>query len=357
MDLIDRIYEAAVVPENWPDILSSLANLTEAEGGLLFSARDRIFSWTATENLHDTFETYVVDGWFKRCGRRVCMMDKAHAGFLGEQHYWSEAEIAQNEIYRDFFRPRNLGWSAGTGLVMPTGDQIVMSVERSQDRGPLETPFIDQLNELRPHLARSAMISARLGLKGATTAKDTLEKLGVPTILINARGESIDMGEFDPSVMELVVQGHKNRVGFTDPAANTFMSDALLMLNTPAANPVQSFAVRDETGNAKLVAHLIPVSRSARDIFAQSFALLTLIPLDARKLAQADLLRSLFDLTASEARVARQLALGKTIDDIAAAGNVSTNTVRTQLRKVMEKTGCSRQAEVVSLLMNISLPG
>jgi DNA-binding CsgD family transcriptional regulator len=41
---------------------------------------------------------------------------------------------------------------------------------------------------------------------------------------------------------------------------------------------------------------------------------------------------------------------------IAAQGGVSRNTVRTQLRGVLEKTGCSRQAEVVALLSGIAIP-
>ena len=69
-----------------------------------------------------------------------------------------------------------------------------------------------------------------------------------------------------------------------------------------------------------------------------------------------ELVRSLFDLTPAEARVARSLSAGETLDDIAETGGVSRNTVRTQLRGVMEKTGCTRQAELVSLLANLSLP-
>ena len=50
-----------------------------------------------------------------------------------------------------------------------------------------------------------------------------------------------------------------------------------------------------------------------------------------------ELLRSLFDLTPSEARVARGLAAGDSLDDIAASGSVSRNTVRSQLQQVLEK--------------------
>ena len=66
-------------------------------------------------------------------------------------------------------------------------------------------------------------------------------------------------------------------------------------------------------------------------------------------------MRSLFDLTPSEARVARGLAVGETLEEIASAGGVAITTVRSQLRQVLEKTGCTRQAEVVSLLANVTL--
>jgi DNA-binding CsgD family transcriptional regulator len=67
-----------------------------------------------------------------------------------------------------------------------------------------------------------------------------------------------------------------------------------------------------------------------------------------------ELVQSLFDLTPAEARVARGLAAGKTVDDIAADGGTSANTIRTQVRGVLEKTGCNRQVDIVALLTAIS---
>ena len=69
-----------------------------------------------------------------------------------------------------------------------------------------------------------------------------------------------------------------------------------------------------------------------------------------------ELVQALFDLTPAEARVARSLASGKTAEDIAEGGHVSLNTVRTQVRGVLEKTGCNRQAEVVALLTGLRQP-
>jgi DNA-binding CsgD family transcriptional regulator len=65
--------------------------------------------------------------------------------------------------------------------------------------------------------------------------------------------------------------------------------------------------------------------------------------------------QSLFDLTPAEARVARDLAEGKTVANIAEASGASQNTVRTHVRGVLEKTGCNRQTDVVALLAGLSV--
>jgi DNA-binding NarL/FixJ family response regulator len=91
------------------------------------------------------------------------------------------------------------------------------------------------------------------------------------------------------------------------------------------------------------------------DIFGHAYSLLIATPVAARKAPPVELLRSLFDLTPSEARVARGLAVGDSIDDIAANGDVSRNTVRTQLQQILGKMGCTRQAEVTALLASVAL--
>ena len=144
-ELIDRIYECAVVPELWPDVLDGLAELTDSRGGLLFSARDRVLQWTASANLNDIFRSYVEDGWFTKCPRRVCLFGRSLPAFFVEQDFWTPDQLDSNPIYRDFFRPHGLGWSAGTGLQLPTGDHIVFSIEREHSRGPIEKERVERV--------------------------------------------------------------------------------------------------------------------------------------------------------------------------------------------------------------------
>lgn len=353
-DLIDRIYECAVVPELWPNVLDDLADLAEARGGLLFSARKALF-WTASDTVRDVFDEYVREGWFQRCSRRICIMSHNDPSFFVEQDFWDEAQMSADPIYRDFFRPRGLGWSAGTGLVLPTGDNIVFSVERAFERGPVEPEMVDRLNALRPHLARSALITARLSLQRAAGATEALTALRLPAVLVDDQGRVIEANEMAEALSADLRIGAGNRFGLTDARADEQFRQALGRLEAaPDASP-STFPVRDATGRAKTVLHMLPIRRSAHDIFGRSFVLLMLTPVASERAPSVDLMRSLFDLTPQEARVARALATGRTLEEIAAEGGVAVTTVRSQLSRVMEKTGCARQAEVVALLAGVAL--
>ena len=345
-ELIDRIYECSFVPDLWPGVLDELAQLTGSRGGLLFSARDRVLQWTSSDNLNDIFRSYVEDGWFPRCPRRVCLFGKSLPSFFVEHDFWTPDQIDSHAIYRDFFRPRGLGWSAGTGLQLPTGDHIVFSIERER---------VELLNELRSHLARSALVAARLGLQRARGAGDTLTAMGLPALLLSQDGRVIEANRLVEDLSAHVRWRARNRIALTDGAANDLLSTALATLDSHPEQAVRSFPLRDADDKAAMVVHLIPIRRSAHDIFTGSYALLVLTPVAAPPAPPIELMRSLFDLTRSEARVARGLAVGETLEEIAANGGVAISTVRSQMRQVLEKTGCVRQAEVVSLLANVTL--
>jgi DNA-binding CsgD family transcriptional regulator len=84
---------------------------------------------------------------------------------------------------------------------------------------------------------------------------------------------------------------------------------------------------------------------------------LILTPVTAAQAPPVELVRSLFDLTPAETRVARAIAAGGSVEDIAAAANLSVNTIRSQLNRVFMKTGCTRQGELVALLGGIGRTG
>lgn len=353
-ELIDRIYESSVVPELWPRVLDEIAALVEAEGGLLFSAR-KALHWTASETVRDIFAEYVADGWLTRCSRRVCIMNANEPGFFTEQDFWTEEQMGADPIYRDFFRPRGLGWSAGTGLRIPSGDNIVFSIERALERGPIEGDHLDRLDALRPHLARSALISARLSLQRAEGAAEALTAMRLPALVLDDGGRVIEANAMIQDMADRIGSRAGGKLALADRAANEALSEMLAGIGTPEGARSCSLPLRDASGDTVGVLHVLPVRRTAHDIFGRGYALLVVTPIGTDRSPSADLMRSLFDLTRSEARVARGLATGRTVEEIAEDGDVALTTVRSQIRRVLEKTGCTRQAEVAALLAGLAI--
>jgi len=351
-DLVDRIYECSVVPEAWPAVLGEVAALTGSAGGLLFSAR-KALNWTASERVSEIFAAYVEEGWFGKCSRRLCLMNQEAPSFFVEHDFWSDAEIEADPVYRDFFRPRGLGWSAGTGVQVPTGDNIVFSVERAFSDGPVEADSVARLNMLRPHLARSALVSARLQHKRAQGAAEALTALQLPAFLLRMNGEVAEASPLADELGARILWGAQGRLRLADRQADQMLGDALAALAAGSDEGVRSFAVRDDIGIPQQVAHVVPIRRGAHDVFGDSYALLLLLPVASDRVPSATLMKSLFDLTPAEARIASGIARGDTPEALATDGDVAISTVRSQIRRVLEKTGCSRQADLAALLARI----
>lgn len=356
--LIDRIYESSFVPELWPGVLDELAHIADARGGLLFAANTKVECWTCSESLRFGMELFARSDIVARGQRGKRLIAARHAGFLTEHDIYAEpdAERGEDPHYSESLFPGGLGWAAGTAIPLPNGDTIFLTVERALSRGPVEASIVQRLDALRPHLARSALMSARLQLERARIASETLALIGLPALVFDDRGKVLAANELIEALNDHIRWRAQDRVSLKDSSADALFRQAVETLTIENAAPTRSFAVRGADNTAAMVAHVIPIRGTARDIFVRCAGVLVMTPVTHPQAPPVELVQSLFDLSPAEARVARGLAAGETVETIAAAGAVSRNTVRTQLRAVMDKTGCGRQAEVVALLGGIALP-
>lgn len=349
--LIDRIYESAFTPESWPAVLDEIAGIAEARGGSLLTASDHVIGWTASPSMLEVWEALQVEGLMV-CGDRFNrLLALRHSGFLRElDSYSGEAEMGEDPLYRKVLWPLGLGWAAATAVSLPTGDTMVLTFERDRARGPVERATLHKLDMLRPHLARSALLSARLQLERASAAGETLAALGIPALVLDAAGRVLSANSLIQATKGYLRWHSRDRVSLADAAADALFQPALAALGSDEPRGGVSLALRGDGGQAGAVAHLLPIRGDARDIFVRCVGVLALTPVTLPHAAPIELVQSLFDLTPAEARVARRLGAGETVAEIATASGLAAITVRNQIRGVLRKTGCRRQAEVVALL-------
>ena len=355
LGLIDDIYASSFAPELWPRVMDELSRMTHARGGVLFAASAKGLNWTSSERVRDDMAAYATQGWLTRASdRRARLLALRHSGFLVEGDIYTREELERDPTFSEFLRPRGLGWTVSTCLTLPTGDELFICLNRDYARGPVEKTYVDRLDELRPHLARGALMAARLHLTRARIASETLALIGLPALVLDQKGKIIAANHLIEDMSAHIRWRAFDSLTLADPIADRMLRDAIAAINMDRHTAPRSFPVRGERSEARLVAHLIPIRGVARDILTRCAATLILTPLGAPMAPDEALVQSLFDLTPAEARVARGLSVGRSVEEIAARSATSRNTVRAQVRGVLEKTGCSRQAEAVALLVGIA---
>jgi DNA-binding CsgD family transcriptional regulator len=208
------------------------------------------------------------------------------------------------------------------------------------------------LDSFRPHLARTGLLATRWRPQRLRAATEALALVGLPAAVVDRDSRALAANALFEGMTDHISWLSGDRLALVDRHANRLLAQALGQLFDPRGLAAQSFASRSAAGDAAVV-HLAPTAGQARDIFDGGLAVLVLTPVSAPEAPDAALIRALFDLSPGEARVARSITQGRTISQIAAGTGVSRETVRTQVKAVMTKTGTSRQAEMTALLAGL----
>jgi DNA-binding CsgD family transcriptional regulator len=348
--LINDIYEAAIVPDKWQTVLDRLAEIADAEGTLLFAAGPGVPRWVSSESIQSAIVEWTQSKWFLDNPRGHRLVPINEPRFLTDLDALTIDEIDASDFYTELLRPRGLGWCVGTSIRSPSGDTLVISIEKAHQKGPVPREVAEKLDDLRPHLARAALLSGRLGLERAKTAVATLEMIGLPAAAVTGTGRvisaNVGLSERAPGIDV----GANDVIQLASPAAQTLLMEAVANSCRVEANFGRSIPVGGTEQMPPFVVHVVPLRGVGLDLFTGALSIVFVTAVVPNSSPAPELLQALFDLSPAEARIASQLTDGRSIEQIALLNGLSHNTIRTQLKSVFSKTGVQRQAELVSLL-------
>ncbi|QZN98657.1 hypothetical protein [Chenggangzhangella methanolivorans] len=226
-DVIDRIYEAATIPELWEGLLEDLSVEHGFEGGVLFTVNANAQRGVFSQGVRDVFDAFLRDGWASRSERARRTIAKNHAGFVRDEDLFSAEEAAVDPLHVELLRPFGLGDVAGSVIESPNGDLTALSFERALARGRTPDDAIQAFDALRPHIARAAVIAGRLELDRARTQVMTLSSIGLPGAVMSTTGRAIALNsEFEALSEQVEVRAH-DLVAPRDPKSAALFAQAL----------------------------------------------------------------------------------------------------------------------------------
>jgi DNA-binding CsgD family transcriptional regulator len=354
-DLIGRIYEAAVLPEGWRAVIGDLSDHLGGKGGLLFTSSLDDFRWIGVGETEENMKDFVDQGWHLRNDRVPRLVAMRYPGFITDTDLMSEVEIATHPMYTEFLSPRGYSVCAGTAIQGAAGDLLIFSIEGLSDYAWAKK-IIPQLDTLRPHLARAAMLTSQIRLERAKAATVALEMIGAAAAFVSGSGRLRSANRLFQDIIGTDMLDSAERLKIADSHADLRFAGALEHAKAGVPTGL-SIALRETRERGPAVLHMLPVLGEARDVFWDGGFILVLSRPGTGRALKSEVLQSLYDLTPAEARLARHLANGLSPDKIAAQAGTSVATVRSQLKSLFSKLGVNRQAQLVALLAGLVLPG
>lgn len=355
--IIDRIYEAAFVPDGWGDVLEQTGALSGSLGGAVFSYSAGIpLRGRTVPALMPLLDEFISSDMGRSCIGAVRMLDMQPACFVAVDDYLSGDEIERDPIR---IRLRELGLEAGlcTAIPLPSGEIVTFIYHRAAAKTSYEDGEIDALNRLRPHLARASLMAARLGLEEARSTVTALERLGLPAAVLNAHGRVVAANTLLAALPDVFIPRAHGGMSLAAGAADALLQAALAELGSRTHAAVRSIPIAATEIRSAMVLHAVPLRRAARDIFTGGDVLIAACDVRLSETGPpVELLRGLFDLSPAEARIAAALTRGLTLQEAAAQQAITVKTARSYLEQAFRKTGTVQQSQLVALLAGTLWP-
>ena len=352
---IERIGEAALDDGSLPAAMDSIRDLLGADSALIFTPttapRDAGSLWLGNALDAESIARYQahyhsIDSWAHGIAKQQIASDIVIVG----DDVIATRDLRRSEWHTDFLSGYDILYLLTTGLLRP--DQSFPPVYASFYRGLRAEPFEDLERRIYqrviPYFRRALEVRGRLSgtsiqSKDAVAALDALAQ---PILLLDRTGRvlfinrSAERRSRGPDGIQVregrpVVANHDDNE-LLDAAITRVVRgrhravEAVVLWRAPDRYPAVVLVAPLPRETGLRAAAMVIVGNNAESNRTRS-----------REFAR------IHRLTATELRLVEALSIGKSIHEIAMERKVAANTVNKQVKQVMAKIGCHRQADVV----------
>lgn len=355
-DCISEIYAALLGSGDWQSFLDHLSR-TLPNGKTTLFYHD-FAAGAGAFSLNSQFEpenTAAYNQYY--CAKNPWMAKAAvrpiGLGVRAEQMFPRE-QLRRTEFYADFLRPQGLESGVGVTILRDHGRNFMLSTVFGSAKEDKAAEIAALLTTLAPHLHQAFSYYRRAGAvaSGASIVDAASDALGVAIVAVafarricwtNAAGREL-LCKGDPIGVDARGRLTASSIELRDAV------DAALSLATrgdAASNRVIKLSSHGEQRPPARLTLVVPNMTPFERFFAGPTVLLLVEAATHCSLPAEDDLQHVFALTPSEARLARAIAKGMSVSDIAMEQGISRDTAKTHLKRIFAKLDVHRQAELV----------
>lgn len=366
--LVSSIYDCAVDPGAWPETLAGIRESVDAAYVVLGRATSdngklaQPGRWVTCNGQAD-------DSWLDRLSDLAPKIPHASALFdLPIDVSWTpltqmpEAEFQKSEFYHEWVKPQNLRDFISLNYLKGSSSNGFLTIPTSARRDPVSEDNRRLVEHLSPHIRRAVAINDMTQQSNLASAlyRQVLDKISAAVFVVrsgrqllftNTAGDRL-LSEGDKISASAGVL-HTSRMAGQSSALEVAID--LMMRNDNSVGRACGVPLFGNHGE-KAAAYVLPLAGKAlHGIFAPGHCAVFVTGKSEQLALVIELLRSMFDLTRSEARVAMMIAKGNGPKAISHTLGIKLNTVRTHLKHCFAKTDTPDQTALAGLV-NMTLP-
>jgi DNA-binding CsgD family transcriptional regulator len=285
-------------------------------------------------------------------GLRAVLSSPLHA-IVTDAEYLAERQRSRDRLYNEFFR-RFDGHYVASGTVARNAAAVCnINLFLPARSGGLDIRARRTLRDVLPHFTRAVHLATRMQVHAAALACEAWDSVGDAVMVCDADGTLLHASRSAERLLARhgasALSGHW-MTGF-DAVTMAKFKAALCAIADPATPALQPFTM-DSTHVGRMVVEVVPLPLSSfRTVPA---ALILLSELDRAPTLDRIRLGAMFALTPAECDIAEGVMQRLTSADIARLRGVSINTVHTQVKALLAKTGVADRGKLTLLLQGFT---
>lgn len=362
--VVATLYAAPLKPALWTVALDRLAKAINVRQAALFEHgpekdRHKIFAFVG-DPIAEGGRLYEQHYWqFDEWTRRF-PQSPVRDGLVFGEAVWPEAQLRRSAFFNEFLIKYDVCQLIGVPSYAGPTEFNTLSVYREPDGHPFDEQQYQALRLLAPHLSTAFTLRRRLtGLNSRISDLEVaLNQVNVALILLDGRGKPLMINAAARAICDkrdgLVLSS--SGLAATSVRESTELQALIhsTILSVASKGPTQGGAAIVSKKNGRQL-HLLatPIPPRLFDSPGNAVAMLLISDPEKERTLPSHILRQLFSLTPAESRLALLLLSGQTLPDAADQLGVSRETLRSQLKSIMQKTGARRQGELFKLLNEI----
>lgn len=365
--MIASIYAAAYSDSGWLPLVEEMQRLFDGSKACLSRVGPNLQLYdSVTTNFDEYFARKIMEMYAAQADASIRLLSEtiqsAPEGAIYSEISRFGRGFLQSDVWNEWYMPQDMYGGLTCKLLSDKSSSWFFDIQRGRNQPAFDETDAALLTVLAPHLRRAAEISQHF--KAARALSLAASNLPFGIIVVNVHLRILSANAFADALLtrsDGVLAARSGILAVKDRRQadrfSAFVAGACGAGGQLEKERVGGDILLDHGNGSRFAVSIVPLAEPEHSrMFLEPCATVIIRDLESRRQPGFDdHIRSLFKLTASEARLAAGLASGQSLKESAESNGIRISTARSYLEVIFRKTGVRQQSQLVALLNNAKL--